>query len=89
MSKVVSGVLTARKKPSFVAVIRYTGKNYAQIFAFTGGKVREFSRDGVILVESLDGVMQCKVGDFVIKGAKGEFTPCNKDIFALTYDLIF
>jgi hypothetical protein len=30
--------------------------------------------------------MTASVGDFIIKGVKGEFYPCNPDIFAATYE---
>jgi hypothetical protein len=30
--------------------------------------------------------MVANVGDFIIRGVKGEVYPCKPDIFALTYD---
>ena len=33
-----------------------------------------------------EGRHQVSVGDFIIKGVKGEFYPCKPDIFALTYE---
>lgn len=30
--------------------------------------------------------MEARVGDYIIKGVKGEFYPCQPDIFAATYD---
>lgn len=38
-------------------------------------------------ISTLEGVMTVSVGDFVIKGVKGEFYPCKPDIFHATYEL--
>ena len=37
-------------------------------------------------VQTLEGFMQATVGDWIIKGIKGEFYPCKPDIFAATYE---
>jgi len=37
-------------------------------------------------IETLEGDMQVKLEDWVIKGIKGEFYPRKPDIFELTYD---
>lgn len=37
-------------------------------------------------VHTLEGPMKVSVGDWIIKGVKGEFYPCKPDIFAMTYD---
>lgn len=39
-----------------------------------------------IKIETLEGPIYASVGDFIIKGIKGEFYPCKPDIFHLTYD---
>ena len=39
-------------------------------------------------VHTLEGHMQIDVGDWIIKGVKGEYYPCKPDIFELTYDLV-
>lgn len=43
-------------------------------------------RDGRMVIATLDGVHWVDVGDFVIRGVKGEFYSCKPDIFELTYD---
>jgi hypothetical protein len=30
--------------------------------------------------------MRCEVGDYIIKGIKGEFYPCKSDIFEASYE---
>lgn len=37
-------------------------------------------------VETLEGTMKGKVNDYLIKGIKGEFYPCDKEIFLKSYD---
>jgi len=41
-----------------------------------------------LYVKTLEGNMLIKVGDYVIKGVKGELYPCKEDIFEMTYDLV-
>lgn len=41
--------------------------------------------DGSIIVHTLEGDMKALVGDYIIKGVKGEIYPCKADIFHLTY----
>jgi len=41
---------------------------------------------GLILIATLEGVMQAKPGDWIIRGVQGEFYPCKPDIFAATYE---
>jgi hypothetical protein len=37
-------------------------------------------------IETLEGVMTAKVGDWIIRGIKGELYPCKPDIFDATYE---
>lgn len=37
-------------------------------------------------IETLEGKMEVNVGDWIIKGVKGEFYPCKDDIFRATYE---
>ena len=39
-----------------------------------------------IEIETLEGVMRADIGDYIIKGVKGEFYPCKPDIFEITYE---
>lgn len=41
---------------------------------------------GVVAIQTLEGVMTAQVGDWVIRGVKGEIYPCKPDIFAATYE---
>jgi hypothetical protein len=37
-------------------------------------------------IATLEGQHIVSVGDFIIKGVKGEFYPCKPDIFEMTYE---
>lgn len=41
-----------------------------------------------IEIPTLEGIMQANIGDYIIKGVKGEFYPCKPDIFEMTYELV-
>ena len=41
-----------------------------------------------IFIQTLEGEMQANVGDYIIKGVKGEFYPCKPDIFEMTYEIV-
>lgn len=43
---------------------------------------------GYAEIKTLEGVMRAEVGDFIIKGVKGELYPCKADIFAATYEAV-
>ena len=42
--------------------------------------------DDIVGIQTLEGLMVAKLGDWIIKGVKGEFYPCKPDIFESTYD---
>ena len=39
-----------------------------------------------LIISTLEGEMRCDVGDYIIRGVKGEFYPCKADILELTYE---
>lgn len=41
-----------------------------------------------IKIETLEGIMEASVGDYIIKGVNGEFYPCKPDIFEKTYEKV-
>jgi len=69
-------------------------RNESEIAEFMGLPVRTsfLPVDGnpygraVIKIETPEGVMCADVGDWIIKGLKGEFYPCKPDIFFDSYE---
>jgi hypothetical protein len=78
-----------RKRPVEIQAIQWTGRNTAQICTWVGGKTRDISLLGeraALAIHTLEGVMRADVGDWIIRGIKGEFYPCKPDIFEATYE---
>lgn len=40
------------------------------------------------VVETREGMLRGKAGDYLMVGVKGEMYPCSKEIFEETYDII-
>lgn len=39
-----------------------------------------------VFIETLEGRMEVSIGDWIIRGVKGEYYPCKPDIFEATYE---
>lgn len=75
-----------RKKPVVIEAVQWTGQNVSDICKFTERDVNHLIAGGQLYIATLEGVHRASVGDFIIKGVKGEFYPCKPDIFAQTYE---
>lgn len=81
-----------RKKPVVIEAVQWTGENVAEVDAFIGDGLED-NDDGAkpgqpISIETLEGVMTAQVGDWIIRGVKGELYPCKPDIFEATYEAV-
>lgn len=79
-----------RKKPVEIEAVQFidTPERVCEIAEFMGGDLRvnyEDKDNPYIPIETLEGTMKASVGDYIIKGVKGEFYPCKPDIFKATY----
>lgn len=77
------------KKPVTIEAVQWKGDNRKDIWDFC--TLAYFNTDFEtgdlrLMVQTLEGTMEASVGDYIIKGIKGEFYPCKPDIFLLTYD---
>jgi hypothetical protein len=43
-------------------------------------------RSRCAFIKTLEGTMRADMGDWIIRGVKGELYPCKPDIFAATYE---
>ena len=92
-----------RKKPVVVEAIQWDGtykgilritKEFIGINTFlshpynTEEKIVANGQEWGWVIGTLEGSHVVTMGDFVVKGIKGEFYPCKPDIFALTYDAL-
>ena len=78
-----------RKKPVVVTALKWDGTDecLGAIVNWMGHEVQNLE-DSKLGIETLEGVMEASVGDYIIKGVKGEFHPCKPDIFEATYEKI-
>jgi len=79
-----------RKQPVEIEAVQFidTPERIEEIAEFMGGDIRvnyEDKDNPYIPIETLEGTMKASVGDYIIKGVKGEFYPCKPDIFEATY----
>lgn len=79
-----------RKKPVVVDAVQWLGTNDSMdaIRALDTGKQSvDFSRHN-IFIGTLEGQMTAEIGDWIIRGVKGELYPCKPDIFLRTYEMV-
>ena len=46
------------------------------------------SVDPHVIIKTLEGNHRGDLGDYIIRGVKGEFYPCKPDIFGMTYEAV-
>jgi len=61
----------------------YEGKNEAGVKTIIG-----LNHPSRLEIVTLEGVMTADIGDWIIRGVKGELYPCKPDIFAETYEVM-
>ena len=91
-------IKTYTKLPVEVQAVQWTGENVDEIEEFVGDcctTVRYIYDKNVykgcqqdrtdLFIHTLEGDHRALVGDYIIRGVKGEFYPCKPDIFEETY----
>ena len=88
-----------RKKPVVIEAVQFTHA-VRQAHHFDGGPLPPGVRlesahiapsDRVVLhdrfvIDTLEGLMEVSLGDWIIRGVEGELYPCKPGIFAKTYE---
>ena len=84
-----------RKKPAVIEAIQWNGENIEEVKNFAGDLISyalccRFDNlvKHEVIIKTLEGNMFADVGDFIIKGVKGEVYPCKPDIFKMTYEMV-
>lgn len=78
-----------RKNPVVIEAFRFWSMYRSQIpdWAYSNPSFHLVEGDDPhIVIRTLEGDMRADIGDWIIKGIKGELYPCKPDIFAATYD---
>lgn len=82
-------IKTYLKKPVEIQAVQWTGDNIEEIKTFQAAGDNHHAMCRVndeIVINTLEGDMLASVGDFIIRGVKGEYYPCKPDIFEATYE---
>lgn len=79
-----------RKKPVEIEALQWTGNNLTEMEEFVVNQNgKQFDTVGTSLfIHTLEGSMRAKPTDYIIKGVKNEFYPCDESIFKITYEQI-
>lgn len=82
-----------RKKPVIVEAFKYKGDSMKMsevpiwvMPAFIDDIM--YFKGTELYIETLEGEHHVSVGDYIIKGVKGELYPCKPDIFEQTYERV-
>jgi len=94
--KHIEGVKSYVKKPIAIQAIQWTGMNLKDVIAFTGlhpsaekwtwEEYEAVVENEGLKIFTLEGPLYATIGDYIIRGVRGEFYPCRKDIFEETYE---
>ena len=85
----VNEVKKYRKRPVVIEALRWNGVFDHKLLSFIDANLVSLGySDGEVyfFIKTLEGDHKVTVGDYIIKGIKGEFYPCKPDIFEKTYD---
>ena len=82
-----------RKKPVVIEAMRYMGSfSYDEMGVEWGDSFAKTtshqSHTNSMWIRTLEGTFSVNLGDWVIKGIKGEFYACKPDIFEATYEAV-
>jgi hypothetical protein len=81
-----------RNKPVVIEAMQFDGFNkqaiteWAESVKDGGGGVYWNYLCKEMIISTLKGDVVANPGDYIIKGIKGEFYPCDPDIFEATYE---
>jgi hypothetical protein len=87
-----------RKKPVVIDAVQFNGFDDKGQVSLSerpewlvdqfGVTVLFFGKPNTLTIKTLEGSMEASIGDYIIKGIKGEFYPCKPDIFKATYEKV-
>ena len=85
-----SDYMKYRKKPVVVEAIQleWDDSNIDEIRDFVGRDLLGLDSEDKWFIETLEGKMRLCREAYVIKGVKGEFYPCDPEIFEQTYEKV-
>ena len=79
------------KKPIAIEAVQWDGTNTSELMKFSRD-VRFIYHEGAdnivpeLYVQTREGDLYAKIGDYILKGIKNEVYPCAREIFEATYE---
>lgn len=61
------------------------GKQDGDLARYVSDTVR-YTEEGTVLIKTLEGTMEAKPGDWIIRGTEGELYPCKDSVFQRKYE---
>ena len=91
-----AGLVHIRNKPTTKRAVQFLGgaDSAVSIIRWAAGNAAISWRQGTadtaeaLIVDTLEGQMEARVGDWVVCGLKGEFYPVKPDVFVEQYDVV-
>ena len=86
-----------RKKPVEIEAYKFDGSSSEAGKIKKWMEIGEYPKRGgigtqdlgrIIEIQTLEGVITARAGDWIIKGVEGEFYPCKPDIFKKNYEKV-
>jgi hypothetical protein len=92
-----------KKKPVEIEAVQWTGQNHREMYDFLTENLfdKEYMTvsgenfyidhskvEGGLIIKTLEGEHIATIGDYIIRGVKGEYYPCKEDIFNQTYEKV-
>ena len=83
-----------RKKPVVIEALQFldTAERVEELSHFITDQDVVISyrcpEDPRLILKTLEGQHEASVGDYIIRGIKGEYYPCKPDIFHATYEAV-
>lgn len=78
-----------RKRPVIIDAVRFrAGEEDSELAADVIAGTIRYTEQDTLLIQTLEGTMEARSGDWIVRGVKGELYPCKPDIFAATYESV-
>ena len=83
-----------RKKPVVIEALQFldTAERVVELSRFIDNQDVVVSykcpEDPRLILQTLEGRLEASVGDYIIRGIKGEYYSCKPDIFSATYEAV-
>lgn len=78
------------KKPIPIEARQFTKETAKEVSEWCHARIGT-KQDGTadnLMITTLEGIMVARLGDWIIKGVRGEFYPCAENIFYETYEKV-